>query len=47
MQTIHNPLESLRAIAYASRSLNRSERNYPAHKLESLALKLAISDKFK
>ena len=37
----------LRVIAYASRSLNRLQRNYPAHKLEFLDLKLAISDKFK
>ena len=28
-----------RVIAYASRSLSPSERNYPAHKLEFLALK--------
>ena len=35
-----------RAIAYASRSLSRSERNYPVHKLEFLALKWAITDKF-
>ena len=35
-----------RAIAYASRSLSPSERNYPAHKLEFLALKWAITDKF-
>ena len=33
-------------IAYASRSLKPSERNYPAHKLEFLALKWAITDKF-
>ena len=33
-------------IAYASRSLSPSERNYPAHKLEFLALKWAITDKF-
>ena len=33
-------------IAYASRSLSRSERNYPVHKLEFLALKWAITDKF-
>ena len=33
-------------IAYASQSLTRSERNYPVHKLEFLALKLAITDKF-
>ena len=33
-------------IAYASRSLLKSERNYPVHKLEFLALKWAITDKF-
>ena len=35
-----------RVIAYASQSLTRSERNYPVHKLEFLALKWAITDKF-
>ena len=35
-----------RVIAYASRSLSPSERNHPAHKLEFLALKWAITDKF-
>ena len=35
-----------RVTAYASRSLSRSERNYPVHKLEFLALKWAITDKF-
>ena len=35
-----------RVIAYASRSLSPSERNYPAHKLEFLALKWAITDRF-
>ena len=35
-----------RVIAYASRSLTRSERNYPVHKLEFLALKWAITDIF-
>ena len=32
--------------AYASRSLSQTERNYPAHKLEVLALKLAVTDHF-
>ena len=35
-----------RVIAYASRSLSPGERNYPAHKLEFLALKWVITDKF-
>ena len=36
-----------RVVAYASRSLKPSEKNYPAHKLEFLALKWAISEKFR
>jgi transposase InsO family protein len=36
----------LRVIAYASRSLSDSERRYPAHRLEFLALKWAVTDKF-
>ncbi|KAL8572029.1 hypothetical protein ACOMHN_038387 [Nucella lapillus] len=35
-----------RVIAYASRGLNKSEENYPAHKREFLALKWAMTEKF-
>ena len=35
-----------RVIAYASRSLKPSEKNYPAHKLEFLALKWFVTEKF-
>ena len=35
-----------RVIAYASRSLKPSEKNYPAHKLEFLALKCSVCHKF-
>ena len=35
-----------RVIAYASRSLSKSERNYDAHKLEFLALKWSITERF-
>ena len=35
-----------RVLAYASQSLTKSERNYPVHNLEFLALKWAITDKF-
>ena len=30
-------------ISFASRSLNKAESNYPAHKLEFLALKWAVT----
>ena len=33
-------------IAYASRTLSQSEARYPAHKLEFLALKWALTDQF-
>lgn len=35
-----------RVIAYASRGLSRSESRYPAHKLEFLAFKWAVTEKF-
>lgn len=35
-----------RVIAYASTGLSKSEKNYPTHKLEFLALKWAITEKF-
>lgn len=36
----------MRVIAYASRGLSKSESRYPAHKLEFLALKWAVTEKF-
>jgi hypothetical protein len=38
--------DQLRVIAFASRALTKSEKNYATHKLEFLALKWAISEKF-
>ena len=35
-----------RVIAYASRGLRNSEKHYPAHKLEFLCLKWAVTEKF-
>lgn len=35
-----------RVIAYASRGLTPAETRYPAHKLDFLALKWAVTDKF-
>ncbi|MCG8077519.1 MAG: hypothetical protein JAY75_14940, partial [Candidatus Thiodiazotropha taylori] len=35
-----------RVVCYASRSLKPSEKHYPAHKLEFLALKWSITEKF-
>lgn len=35
-----------KVIAYASRSLTKSEKNYSAYKLEFLALKWAVTEKF-
>ena len=36
----------MRVIAYASRSVSKAESHYPAHKLEFLALKWAVCEKF-
>ena len=36
-----------KVIAYASRSLSKSEQNYSAYKLEFLALKWTVTEKFK
>ena len=35
-----------RGIAYMSRTLNKAEQNYGAHKLEFMALKWAMTDQF-
>ena len=35
-----------RLIAYASRTLSKSERKYHSHKLEFLALKWAVTERF-
>ena len=38
--------DKLRVKAYASRSVSKTESNYPAHNLEFLALKWAVCEKF-
>ena len=38
--------EHKRVISYASRGLSKSEQHYPAHKLEFLSLKWAVTEKF-
>ena len=37
---------TFRVIAYASQSLSKTEKNYSAHKLEFLALKWAVTERF-
>ena len=37
--------DCFKVISYASRGLKRSEKNYPAAKLEFLALKWSVTDK--
>ena len=37
---------TMRVIAYASRTLSKSEKNYDAHKLEFFILKWVITDRF-
>lgn len=38
--------ERARPIAFASKTLSKSQRNYPVHKLEFLALKWSVCEKF-
>lgn len=38
--------DGVRPVAFASRKLSQSERNYSVHQLEFLALKWAVMDKF-
>ena len=38
--------DTFRVIAYASRSLSKMEKNYSAHKLEFLALKWSVTERF-
>ena len=38
--------ETNRVIAYASRTLSKTEKNYDAHKLEFLALKWSVTERF-
>ena len=42
----HNQDGKDRVVAYTSRCLKLSEKNYPAHKLEFLALKFVLTENF-
>ena len=39
-------MEKIRVISFMSRSLSKLESKYPAHKLEFLAIKWPVIDKF-
>ena len=40
------PKKAKKVISYASRSISKSKKNYQIHRLECLALKWAITDRF-
>jgi len=46
LSQLQNGEKVARPVAFASRTLSKSQLNYPAHRLEFLALKWAICDKF-
>ena len=47
LDVLHQNQEGLdRVIAYARKSMKSAEKNYPTHKLEFLALKWAVTEKF-
>ena len=41
-----NKMMAQTVIAYASQTLSKSEKNYDAHKLEFLALKWSVTERF-
>lgn len=46
LSQIHEGETRARPIAFASKSLSKSQKNYPAHRLEFLALKWSVCNKF-
>ena len=46
LDQIQNNDKRVTCIVYASRGLKNSEKHHPAHKLEFLSLKWAVTDKF-